>query len=87
MAQTALNWFLENIPNRFKNAFINNCSELIEIAKEMEEKQLKEGMMYSLDEDGHTGDWKLRFVNDYFNRMFDSEKEKFDQDESGYPVH
>ena len=70
MAQTALNWFLENIPNRFKNAFTNNCSELIEIAKQMEEKQLKEGMMYSLYEDGHTGDWKLRFVNDYFNRMF-----------------
>jgi hypothetical protein len=25
--------------------------------------------MYALDEDGHTGDWKIKFANDYYNKL------------------
>ena len=26
-------------------------------------------IMYALDEDGHTGDWKIKFANDYYNKL------------------
>ena len=44
--------------------------DIAELAKKMEEKQLKDGMMYALDEDGHTGEWKHRFVNTYYEQMY-----------------
>lgn len=36
---------------------------------ELEEKTIKESVMYALDEDGHTGDWKIKFANDYYNKL------------------
>jgi hypothetical protein len=41
----------------------------LEVAKEMEEQKLREAIMYALDEDGHTGDWKIKFANDYINNL------------------
>jgi hypothetical protein len=41
----------------------------LEVAKEMEEQRLRDAIMYALDEDGHTGDWKIKFVNDYINNL------------------
>jgi hypothetical protein len=38
-------------------------------AKEMEEQRLREAIMYALDEDGHTGDWKIKFANNYINNL------------------
>lgn len=35
----------------------------------MERKRLFDAMMYALDEDGHTGDWKVKFINDYIDRL------------------
>jgi len=43
-----------------------------EQAKAMEKEQIVNAMMHSLDEDGHTGDWKIKFVNDYYNKTFKS---------------
>jgi hypothetical protein len=36
---------------------------------ELEEKCIKDAIMYSLDEDGHTGDWKLKFANEYYDKL------------------
>jgi len=36
---------------------------------ELEEKTIKDAIMYSLDEDGHTGDWKLKFADDYYKKL------------------
>ena len=36
---TAVEWLINNLPERFKNAIINTCVEDIEQAKKMEEKQ------------------------------------------------
>jgi hypothetical protein len=36
---------------------------------ELEEKTIKDAIMYSLDEDGHTGDWKIGFANEYYNKL------------------
>lgn len=41
MKQTAIKWLLNNIPERYKNAFLNDCKEEIEQAKAMEEEQIK----------------------------------------------
>lgn len=36
-----------------------------------EEKQIKDAMLHALDEDGHTGEWKIKFVNHYYSKIFD----------------
>lgn len=44
-------------------------------AKELlakEEKQIKDAMLHALDEDGHTGEWKIKFVNHYYKIIFDN---------------
>jgi phosphoribosylformimino-5-aminoimidazole carboxamide ribonucleotide (ProFAR) isomerase len=41
----------------------------IEEAKQMEEQQLKDAIMHALDEDGHTGDWKIKFANEYIKNL------------------
>ena len=35
-----------------------------------EKIQLFEAMMYALDEDGHSGDWKIKFINDYLDKLY-----------------
>jgi hypothetical protein len=44
-------------------------SKEIEQAKQIEEQRIKDAIMYALDEDGHTGEWKIKFVNDYINNL------------------
>jgi hypothetical protein len=39
---TAIEWLLENLPIRYKNAILNDCIEQIKEAKEMEYEQKKE---------------------------------------------
>ena len=46
--------------------FENFISNLIQ----QEKKQIIDAMMYALDEDGHTGDWKIKFVETYYNKMY-----------------
>jgi hypothetical protein len=36
-------------------------------ALEIEEAQIKDAVIYGLDEDGHTGDWKLSVAQKYYN--------------------
>jgi hypothetical protein len=45
--------------------FENLVSNLIE----KENKNLKDAIMYALDEDGHTGEWKIKFANNYINSL------------------
>jgi hypothetical protein len=37
---TAVEWLINNLPERFKNAIINTCTEEIEQAKQMEKEQI-----------------------------------------------
>ena len=45
--------------------FENLVSNLIE----KENRNLKDAIMYALDEDGHTGEWKIKFANNYINSL------------------
>ena len=38
-----------------------------EQAKAMEQQQIKDAVIYGLDEDGHTGDWKISVAQNYYN--------------------
>ena len=68
---TAVEWFIDRIKNQHLYGF-TPLHELEEQAKAMEKEQIIDAMMHSLDEDGHTGDWKIKFVNDYYNKTFKS---------------
>lgn len=63
---TAIEWLVEQLPIRIVNSF----QEEIAKAKQMERQQISDAMMYALDEDGHTGDWRIKFINDYYESNF-----------------
>jgi len=66
--QTAIEWLI----NYCERENWSLPSEIEQIAKAMEQQQIKDAVIYGLDEDGHTGDWKIKFVNDYYNKTFKS---------------
>jgi hypothetical protein len=67
--QSLLN-HLEMLNDRTK---IVRVSSIIDTIKEsylpLEEDQLKKAIIYSLDEDGHTGEWKIKFANNYYKKL------------------
>jgi RNase P/RNase MRP subunit POP5 len=65
MKQTAVEWLVMTYNQR--QGYIR--FEDIEQAKKIEEEQTKKAIMFALDEDGHTGDWKIRFANEYVNNL------------------
>jgi len=67
-----IDYFIENLPVRFRNAIMNTCSEEIEIARGIERRRVEDAIMYALDEDGHTGDWKLKFAKDYIIKHYEN---------------
>jgi hypothetical protein len=40
MGQTPIDWFLDNIPIRYKNALLNDCKEEIEKSRKMQKEQI-----------------------------------------------
>lgn len=32
------------------------------------EKTIQDAIMYALDEDGHTGEWKIKFAKEYYKK-------------------
>jgi len=74
--QPAVEWLFEQLVNYIsyddERAFKQH-EDLIDIvnkAKAIERNHIAEAIMYALDEDGHTGDWKIKFINDYYERNF-----------------
>lgn len=63
--QTAVEWLAE------KTAELGYVSsDILQQAKEMEQQQIKDAVIYGLDEDGHTGDWKISVAQNYYNKTF-----------------
>ena len=46
-----------------------DCWDKAEELLKVEEQQIRKAIMYALDEDGHTGEWKIKFANDYINNL------------------
>lgn len=74
-ANSSVDWFIDNLPERFKNAILNTCQEEIELARAIEKRRVIDAIIYSLDEDGHTGDWKIRFANDYYTQHYEKDNQ------------
>lgn len=62
--QTAIDWLIEQYvkDGLFKQG-------VYEQSKAMEKEQIINAIMYALDEDGHTGEWKIKFANDYYDKL------------------
>lgn len=41
-----------------------------EIMLEKERTQIEQAVMYGLDEDGHTGDWKIKVARNYYDKTY-----------------
>ncbi len=63
--QTAVEWLINEWPVLESNI----PPRIIEQAKAIEKDQIIRAIIYALDEDGHTGDWKIKFANDYYNKL------------------
>jgi site-specific DNA-cytosine methylase len=50
-------------------AFENLVANLLD----HEKRRINDAIMYALDEDGHTGDWKINFANEYHQKYTDHE--------------
>jgi len=59
--QTAVEWLWDISQEREIDAF-----DFLK-AKAMEQQQIKDAVIYGLDEDGHTGDWKISVAQKYYN--------------------
>jgi hypothetical protein len=67
--QTPVQRLADYVRSRYETTevFDNLVSNLL--AKER--KNLEEAIMYALDEDGHTGDWKIKFAKDYYFKKYE----------------
>ena len=75
---TAVEWLIDQVKQKdFDLKFIWHKEEVFNEARQrdreerrqLEEQRIKDAIMYALDEDGHTGDWKIKFANDYINNL------------------
>jgi len=88
--QTAIDWFVEKLlpfqlsmkdhkgtvwhyGNLTDNTY---TTSFIEQAKKIEKQRIIDAILYALDEDGHTGDWKIKFANDYYDKISRQETEE-----------
>jgi RNA binding exosome subunit len=45
---------------------------LVSNLKEKERTNIENAIHYALDEDGHTGDWKIKFAKDYYTKHYET---------------
>lgn len=69
---STIDWLSEEINKVLDSGDIDlvrfKLPELLGEAKRLERERILHSVIYSLDEDGHTGDWKIRFANDYYSK-------------------
>jgi hypothetical protein len=63
--QTAVEWLIKIYQQTGK---IDNFD--LEVANEMFKEQMKDAVLYGLDEDGHTGDWKISVAENYYIKTY-----------------
>ena len=71
MAQlTALDWFIESLPNRFRNTILNECSEDIEKAKAMEKEKIINARINGDENHSLIGNKRKRYAEQYYNETY-----------------
>lgn len=63
--------FIEIPRTTFTNAYMDHVdlSDFVNKAKQMEKEEIRKAMNFALDEDGHTGDWKIKFIEKYIDNL------------------
>ena len=69
--QTSLDWFLENLPERFKYALLNTCEEGIKKAKQKEKEQIENAYWDGGQDVPTNGDR----CQEYYNQTYNNEKD------------
>lgn len=59
---TSIEWFIDNLPKRFKNSILNSCGKLIDVSKQMDRED-KQQIMKQAYNQGYT-DATLNHIND-----------------------
>ena len=65
--QTVVEWLVNNLPERFKNAIINACAEEIEQAKQKEKDWIIHTYWVAYKEGRYSGD---KTAEEYYNETF-----------------
>jgi hypothetical protein len=74
--QTAVEWLVEELKSKghalitSEGVFIDVPITLLLKANEMFHNQIKDAVLYGLDEDGHTGDWKISVAENYYIKTY-----------------
>jgi hypothetical protein len=70
--QTAVEFLLSelDIVKLIEREKLTMAAEVVRQAKVMEKQQIKDAVIYGLDEDGHTGDWKISVAQNYYNKTY-----------------
>ena len=75
---TAVDWLLENLPLRYKNAILNTCQEEINKAKAMEKEQLIEAFEVGYEscdlDEAFEINRKLASGELYYNKTYNQNK-------------
>lgn len=71
---TPIEWLKEKLQSEYGDKYFCKIEwweldKFCEQAKAKEKKQIIDAITYALDEDGHTGDWKIKFANDYYEAL------------------
>ena len=67
---------VESIFEMLDEGRISDLAEMREWYLMREEKTIEEAILYALDEDGHTSDWRLKFAKDYVDRVIRKDPNK-----------
>jgi len=67
---TAVGWLIKQLKELLYWETFDRIEEKLNEAKAMERRQIIDSMIHALDEDGHTGLWKIRFVEKYYKERF-----------------
>ena len=79
--QTAVSWLIEQLRQLAHNPKTHlgmgdvrvtqgYLDDIEEQAKAMDKKQKIDAVIYGLDEDGHTGDWKISVAENYYKKTY-----------------
>lgn len=74
---TAIEWLEQQIKDTYDREGklpIAYILDLVKQSKKIEKDQTINAIMYALDEDGHTGEWKISFADKYYKELSKNEK-------------
>lgn len=65
---------VERLADYVRSRYLTNESfeKMVANLIEQEKKNTEDAIMYALDEDGHTGEWKIKFAKDYITKRYEN---------------